>query len=128
VVPEQYPLYVGYGNWEDNAFTLEYGDNVSIEDLFEYDYDILLELLFTYFPIHSPSDEFYLTKLRGWISADQMVDLEMVNYEGGDSLHSLVEAKAKNGDIVVLATTVGPMFGLYLWRKHRRTTIQQRSE
>jgi hypothetical protein len=49
MVPEQYPLYIGYGNWEDNAFTLEYGDNVSIEDLFEYDYDILLELLISLF-------------------------------------------------------------------------------
>jgi hypothetical protein len=123
MIPEQYPLYIGYGNWEINAFTLEYGDNVSIEDLFEYDCDILLDLLFTYFPIHSISDEFYLTKLRGRISADQMVDIEFVSYEEGDSLDSLTESNANSGDIVVLATIVGPVCGLYLWRRYRRTTI-----
>jgi hypothetical protein len=123
MVPEQYPLYIGYGNWEDNAFTLEYGDNVSIEDLFEYDYDILLELLFTYFSIHSPQDEFYLTKLRGRISADQMVDLGMIRYEEEDSLDSLAETNANREDIVVLTMIIGPVCGLYLWRRHRKTTI-----
>jgi len=67
-----------------------------------------------------PGDEFYLTKLRGWISADQMVDIELVMYEEGDSLGSLAETNANSGDIVVLATIVGPVFGLYLWRRHRR--------
>ena len=114
MVPEQYPLYIGYGNWEDNAFTLEFGGNVSVEDLSEY--EILPELVSTYLP----GDEFYLTKLRGWISADQMVDIEMVSYEEGDSLHSLAETNANNGNIVVLATIVGPVCGLYLWRRHRR--------
>jgi len=123
MVPEQYPLYIGYGNWEINAFTLEYGDNVSIEDLFEYDYDILLELLFTYFPIDSYSDEFYVTKLRGRISADQMVDIELVSYEEGDSLGSLADTDAKRSDIVALTMIVGPVFGLYLWRRHRKITI-----
>jgi hypothetical protein len=117
VVPEQYPLYIGYGNWEDNAFTLEYGDDVSIEDLSRY--EILPTLVSTYLP----GDEFYLTKMRGWISADQMVDIEMISYEEGDTLDSLAETKAKNGDIVVLAIIVGPVCGLYLWRRHQKTTI-----
>ena len=117
MVPEQYPLYIGYGNWEDNAFTLEFGGNVSIEDL--SDYEILPALVSTYLP----GDELYLTKLRGSISADQMVDIELVSYEEGDSLHSLTETKGKNGDIVTLATIVGPMFGLYLWRRNRRSII-----
>ena len=119
VVPEQYPLYVGYGNWEDNAFTIEFGGNVSVEDL--SDYEILPELVSYYLP----GDEFYLTKLRGWISADQMVDIELVRYEEGDSLHSLAETNANSGDIVVLTMIVGPVFGLYLWRRHRRTTISR---
>jgi hypothetical protein len=114
MVPEQYPLYIGYGNWTDNAFTIEFGNNVSVEDL--SDYEILPELV----PTYLPGDEFYLTKLRGWISADQMVDIEMVSYEEGDSLGSLAETNANSGDIVVLATIVGPVCGLYLWRRHRR--------
>jgi len=114
MVPEQYPLYIGYGNWEENAFTLEFGDNVSVDDL--SDYEILPELVSTCLS----ADEFYLTKLRSWISADQMVDIEMVSYEEGDSLGSLVETNANSGDIVVLATILGPVFGLYLQRRHRR--------
>ena len=117
MVPEQYPLYIGYGNWEDNAFTLEFGDNVLIEDLSGY--EILPELVSTYLP----GDEFYLTKMRGWISADQMVDIQMVGYEEGDSLDSLAESNGNSGDIVVLATIVGPVCGLYLRRRYRRTTI-----
>jgi hypothetical protein len=123
MVPEQYPLYIGFGNWEDNAFTLEFGNNVSVEDLSDYGYEILPELVSTYLP----SDEFYLTKLRGWIIAAQMVDIEMVSYEEGDSLDSLAESNANSGDIVVLATIVGPVFGLYLWRRHRKTTISRGS-
>jgi hypothetical protein len=107
MVPEQYPLYIGYGNWEDNAFTLEFGANVSVEDLSEY--EILPELVSTYLS----GDEFYLTKLRGWISADQMVDIELVSYEEGDSLGSLAETNTNSG--------------LYLWRRHRRTTISRGS-
>jgi hypothetical protein len=118
VVPEQYPLYIGYGNWEDNAFTLEYGENVSVEDLSDYGYNILPELVSAYLPC----DEFYLTKLRGWISADLMVDMKLISYEEGDSLHSLAEAKAKNGDIVVLAITIGPVFGFYLLQRRRKAT------
>jgi hypothetical protein len=114
MVPEQYPLYIGYGNWEDNAFTIEFGEMVSIDDLSEY--EILPELVSTYLP----GDEFYLTKLRGTVSADQMVDIEMVSYEEGDSLGSLAQTNANSGDIVVLATIIGPVCGLYLWRRHRR--------
>ena len=115
MVPEQYPLYIGFGNWEENAFTLEFGETVSVEDLSEY--EILPDLVSTYLP----GDEFYLTKLRGSINADQMVDIELVSYEEGDSLHSLAETNGNNGDIVVLATIIGPVFGLYLW--HRRAII-----
>jgi hypothetical protein len=121
MVPEQYPLYIGYGSWTDNAFTLEFANNVSIEDLSEY--EILPELMSTYLP----GDEFYLTKLRGWISADQMVDIELVSYEEGDSLSSLAQTNANSGDVVVLATIVGPVCGLYLWRRHRRTIISRGS-
>jgi len=121
MVPEQYPLYIGYGNWIENAFTLEFGDNVSVEDLSYY--EILPELVSTYLP----GDEFYLAKLRGTITADQMVDIKMVRYEEVDSLGSLVETNANNGDIVVLAMVFGPVFGLYLWRRHRRTTVSRGS-
>jgi hypothetical protein len=119
MIPEQYPLYIGYGNWTENAFTLEFGGNVSVEDL--SDYEILPELVSTYLS----GNESYLTKLRGWISADQMVDIEMVSYEEGDSLGSLAETNANSGDIVVLTMIVGPVFGLYLWRRHRRTIISR---
>jgi hypothetical protein len=122
MVPEQYPLYIGYGNWTENAFTLEFADKVSVEDLPEY-YIMLPELVSTYLS----GDEFYLTKLRGTISADQMVDIQLLRYEGGDSLGSLAETNASSGDIAVLATIVGPVFGLYLWRRHRRTTISRDS-
>lgn len=119
MVPEQYPLYIGYGNWEENAFTLEFGDSVSVEDLSEY--EILPGLVSTYLP----GDEFYLTKLRGSINADQMVDIELLRYEEGDSLDSLAETNANSGDIVVLATIIGPVFGLYLWRRRRGTIISR---
>ena len=123
MVPEQYPLYIGYGNWEENAFTLEFANNVSVEDLYLSGYEILPELVSAYLP----GDEFYLTKLRGWISADQMVDIELVSYEEGDSLGSLAETDAKRSDIVVLATIVGPVLGLYLWRRHRGSVISRGS-
>jgi hypothetical protein len=115
MVPEQYPLYIGYGRWYENSFTLEFADKVSIEDLSDYGYEILPVLV----PLCLPGDEFYLTKLRGTVTADQMVDIEMVSYAEGDFFHSLAETNANNGDIVVLATIVGPVCGLYLWRRHR---------
>jgi hypothetical protein len=116
MVPEQYPLYIGYGNWTDDAFTLEFANNVYVANLSGY--EILPELVSTCLP----GDEFYLTKLRGWISADQMVDIQMVSYEEGDSLHSLAETNANSDDIVALTMIIGPVCGLYLWRRHRRTT------
>jgi hypothetical protein len=119
MVPEQFPLYIEFGNWEINAFTLEFGDNVSVEDLYLSGYEILPELVSTYLP----GDEFYLSKLRGWILPDQMVDIEMISYEEGDSLDSPAESNANSGDIVVLAMIVGPVFGLYLW--HRRSIISR---
>jgi hypothetical protein len=119
MVPEQYPLYIGFGNWTEDAFTLEFADSVSVEDLSEY--EILSELVSNYLP----GDEFYLTKLRGWISADQMVDIDMVSYEDWDSLDSLAETNSNREDIVVLATIVGPVCGLYLWRRYRRTMISR---
>lgn len=122
MVPEQYPLYIGYGNWTENAFTLEFGSNVSVQDVSEY--YILPGLVSTYLS----GDEFYLTKLRGSISADQMVDIELVAYEEEDSLGSLAETGARSGDIVVLATIIGPVFGLYLWRRHRGIIISRVSE
>jgi len=121
MVPEQYPLYIGYGNWTENAFTLEFANNVSVGDLSQY--ETLSEVVSTYLP----GDEFYLTKLRGWISADQMVDIELLRYEEADSLHSLAETNTNSGDIVVLTMIVGPVFGLHLWRRHRRITISRGS-
>jgi hypothetical protein len=114
MVPEQYPLYIGYGNWYVNAFTLEFADKVSIEDL--SDYEILPVLV----SLCLPGDEFYLAKLRGTVTADQMVDIQLLSYAEGDSLDSLAETNANSGDIFVLATFVGPVCGLYLWRRHRR--------
>jgi hypothetical protein len=121
MVPEQYPLYIGYGNWEENAFTLEFEENVAVEDLSEY--YILPELASTYLS----GDQFYLTKLRGSISADQMVDIELLAYEEEDSLGSLAQTNANSGDIVVLAAIVGPVFCLYIRRKRRRTVISRGS-
>jgi hypothetical protein len=117
MVPEQYPLYIGYGNWTEDAFTLEFADNVSVDDLSEY--EILSQLISTYLS----GDEFYLTKLRGWISADQMVDIEMVSYEQGDSLGSLAETNTNSKDIIGLTMIVGPVLGLYLWSRYRRNII-----
>ena len=114
MVPEQYPFYIGFGYWEENAFSLEFGETVSVEDL--SDYEILPELVSTYLP----GDEFYLTKLRGTVTADQMVDIQLLSYEEEVSLDSLAKTNANSGDIVVLATIVGPVFGLYFWRRNRR--------
>jgi hypothetical protein len=115
MVPEQYPLYIGYGNWEENAFTLEFGRKISVEDLPDW-YLILPELLST----SLPGDDFCLTKLRGAIDGDQMVDIEMVSYEGEVPLSSLAENDSNREGIVFLAVVIGPVFGLHLWRKHRK--------
>jgi len=114
MVPEQYPLYIGYGNWYDNSFTLEFAEEVSVEDLSDY---VILPVLVS---LCLPGDEFYLTKLRGTVTADQMVDIQLLRYGEGDSLDSLAQTNANSGDIFVLATIVGPVCGLYLWRRNRR--------
>jgi len=121
MVPEQYPLYIGYGNSYENSFSLEFADKVSVDDLSDYE---TLPLLVS---VCLSGDEFYLTKLRGTVTADQMVDIELVRYEEGDSLGSLAKTNANSGDIVVLATIVGPVFCLYLWRRHGRTIISRGS-
>jgi hypothetical protein len=115
MVPEQYPLYIGYGNWYENSFTLEFADTVSVEDFPDY-YEILPVLV----SLCLPADEFTLTKLRGTVTADQMVDIQMLRYAEVESLDSLVQTNANSGDIFVLATIVGPVCGLYLWRRNRR--------
>lgn len=115
VVPKQYPFRIGYGYWEENEFSLEFGDKVVIEDL--SDGEILPDLLSTYLT----GDEFYLTKLRGQVSADQMVDIELIGYYEADSLHSLTGTKTNSDDIAVLTTIFLPVFGLYLWRRHCRS-------
>ena len=115
MVPEQYPLYIGYGNWYENSFTLEFADTASVEDFPDY-YEILPVLV----SLCLSDDEFYLTKLRGTVTADQMVDIQLLRYADEDSLDSLAQTNANSGDIVVLAIIVGPMCGLYLWRRHRR--------
>jgi len=114
MVPEQYPLYIGYGRWYENSFSLEFADKVSVEDL--SDYEILPVLV----SLCLSGDEFYLTKLRGTVTADQMVDIELVRYAEGDSLDSLAETNANSGDIVLLTIIIVPVFGLYLWRRNRR--------
>ena len=121
MVPEQYPLYIGYGNWTQNAFTLEFGDNVSVEDLSAY--EILPELASAYLP----GAEFYLTKLRGSINADQMVDIELTAYEEEEALCSLCETRTNSEDVFVLTMIVGPVCGLCLWRRYRRTVISRGS-
>ena len=121
MVPEQYPLYIGYGSSYENSFSLEFADKVSVEDLSEYE---ILPLLVS---ACLSGDEFYLTKLRGTVTADQMVDIALVRYAEGDSLDSLAETNANSGDIVVLTMVVGPVCGLYLWRRYRRTAISRGS-
>lgn len=119
MIPKQYPLYIGYGNWTNDAFTLEFADDVSVADLSEY--EILSQLISTYLS----GDEFYLAKLRGWISADRMVDVEMVSYEGKVPLSLLGENSSNHGDIAVLVLVIGPALGLHLWRRHRRARISR---
>ncbi len=119
VAPEQYPWRTGYGYWRDNAFTLEFGDKVSIKDL--SDYEVITGLISTYLA----DDEFYLTKLRGRIMADRMVDIEFAaapEYRLRQSLSStgfLPGTNIDGGDIVFLMVIVLPVLGLYLWRRRR---------
>ena len=121
VVPKQYPFRVGYGYWRENAFSLEYGEKVSVGDLSGY--DILPGLLSTYLT----GDEFYLSKLRGEVRADQMVDIELIGHDLGGQAYSLGYSWSggntipgtdlSNGDIVLFMIITVPVFGLYLWRR-----------
>jgi hypothetical protein len=52
-----------------------------------------------------------------------MVDIRLLKYEEADSLSSLAQTDANGDSVVVLATIVGPVLGLYLWRKRRRPII-----
>jgi len=113
-VPEQYPWRTGYGGWGYDAFSLEFGDRVSVDDL--SDYDVLHGLISTYLA----GDEFYLTKLRGWITADEMVDIDFAPYYDAASLQWPARASTSNDGLVVLAVIFVPVFGLYLWRRRRR--------
>jgi len=115
VVPEQYDFRVGFDHREQNLFSLEFGDKVSIADVSEY--EVLPGLLSMYLE----GDEFYLTKLRGRISTDRMVDIDFVGYEGKYPLPSLTAIHDRNGgDIMLIAVIFLPVLGLYLWRRHQR--------
>lgn len=123
IVPEQYPLHVGYGNWHENAFTLEFGESLSVGELPDY-YEILPELTSN----HLSTDEFCLTKLRGSISADHMVDIRLLRYAEGDSLGSLAKTDEKSGNVVVLPVIVGPVLSLYFWRRRQSITTSRVSK
>jgi len=120
VAPQQYPWRAGYGYWRENAFSLEFGDKVSVEDL--SDYEVITGLVSTYLS----GEEFYLTKLRGQIRADQMVDIEFAaapEYRLGQGLSSAGVFPGTNmtgGDIAFLMVIIVPVLGLYLWRRSKR--------
>jgi hypothetical protein len=128
MVPEDYPLDIGYGNWEENAFTLEYAHTVSVESLYQTSCPELAKFLSACLSSNSIADEFYLTKLRGRISADHMADINMVSYEKGGSAYSLAVNSANNDGIFILALLVGPAFGLNLWRRRRKTPTSRGPE
>jgi len=123
VAPQQYPWRTGYGYWRENAFSLEFGAKVSLEDL--SDYEVITDLISTYMS----GDEFYLTKLRGQIRADQMVDIEFAGapeYRLGQSLSSagvLPGTSMTGGDIAFLIVITVPVLVLYLWRRRRNKVL-----
>ncbi len=67
---------------EENVFYLEFGEEIRLQDLWVK--GRLYELLFT----SLRGDEYYLTKLRAEITADDMVDIELIRYDPGDYLDS----------------------------------------
>lgn len=123
VVPGQYPFRATYGIWRENAFSLEFGDKVSVEDLSEY--EVLPEVISTYLT----GDEFYLTKLRGEVRADRMVDMEFIEYETGGQAYTLGYSwsgvgtipgtSLTYGDLLLLMIITVPVVGLLLWRRRR---------
>lgn len=121
VVPGQYPFRVTYDIWRENAFSVEFKDRVSLDELSEY--KVLPEVVSTYLT----GDEFYLTKLRGRISADRMVDIEFVGFVEGGQTYTLgyglsggtaiPGTNVHYGDIALLIVMTGPVLGLYMWRR-----------
>jgi len=67
---------------EENVFYLEFGEEIRLRDLWVK--GTLYELLST----SLRGDEYYLTKLRAEITADDMVDIELIRYDPGDYLDS----------------------------------------
>jgi len=114
MVPEQYPWRVQYGYWRENAFSVEFADRVSVDDL--ADYDVLTGLISTYLV----GDEFYLTKLRGRVTANEMVDVDFAPYYDAASLQWPARTDKQGDGVVVLTAILVPVFGLYLWRRRRR--------
>jgi len=114
VAPDEYPILVGLGNWQANSFTLEFADKVSSEDLSAY--DILPGLVSTYLT----ADEFHVTKLRGWINHDRMVDMQLTEYRRARSLWAPGWSNISVGDFGLFMTIVLPVFGMYLWRRRTR--------
>lgn len=90
VVPKEYQFLslnlpeqvINYAGDEENIFYLEFEEQIPLEQL-EF-YDILYELLTTSLTGY----EYYLTKLRAEISADKMVDIELIRYDSEDYLDS----------------------------------------
>jgi len=63
-------------------FYREHGETIDIEDYLEVDNELIFQLEDTF------SNMNYLTKLRTEVSADKMVDIELVGYESGNYLDS----------------------------------------
>jgi len=90
VVPKEYQFLslnrpeqvINYAGNEENIFYLEYEEQVSLEQL-EF-YYVLYELWTT----SLTGDEYHLTKLRAEVSADKMVDIELIRYDSKDYLDS----------------------------------------
>jgi len=89
VVPREYqflslnvPGQVRSLEREENVFYLEFGEEIRLRDLWVK--STLYELLST----SLRGDEYYLTKLRAEITADDMVDIELIRYDPGDYLDS----------------------------------------
>ncbi len=80
VVPGEYqylslntPEQIYYLEPEEDVFYLEYGEQIYIGDLGYYLSELLGNSL--------AGDQYYLTKIRGEINADNMVDIELIPYE-----------------------------------------------
>lgn len=114
MVPEQYPWHVRYGSWWENEFSMEFADRVSIDEFSGY--DVLPGLVSTYLA----GDEFHLTKLRGMITADEMVDIVFAPYYDAASLEWPARTNTRGDGIALLTVILIPVFGLYLWSRRQR--------